>query len=203
MVIFYNILFTAIPPFVIGFTEQHISKQYLLKYPLLYQRGEQNRLLNDWNFLLVIVNATIHSLIAFFLFYGCVYGSYVINGSGKVSNLWLEGTILYTAIVFVVIFKAALSTCYWTKFAFAGILFSLLSYFPITAIYMAIGTVTKFVPEFKGMVVPFFGSVLMWFSLVLIVVSALMRDFCWTHYKRQYAPSSHNIVQELHKASSV
>lgn len=38
----YNVLFTCLPPMMIGVFDQHISSQNLMKYPELYKYGQQN-----------------------------------------------------------------------------------------------------------------------------------------------------------------
>lgn len=42
MIGLYNVLFTALPPIVIGLTEQFVTAPYLLAHPSLYRFGQQN-----------------------------------------------------------------------------------------------------------------------------------------------------------------
>lgn len=42
-----------------------------------------------------------------------------------------------------------------------------------------------------------FGSPIMWFTVILLPIFLLLRDFGWKSYKRLFLPQPYHIVQEI------
>jgi phospholipid-transporting ATPase len=59
----YNVVFTVLPPFVIGVFDQFVSARILDRYPQLYILGQQNAFFTKTAFWLWIGNALYHSLV--------------------------------------------------------------------------------------------------------------------------------------------
>lgn len=59
----YNVVFTVLPPFVIGVFDQFVSARILDRYPQLYVLGQENVFFTKTAFWLWIVNALYHSLV--------------------------------------------------------------------------------------------------------------------------------------------
>lgn len=60
---FYNVLFTVLPPLVIGIFDQFVSARMLDRYPQLYSLGQRNVFFTKTAFWLWIANALYHSLV--------------------------------------------------------------------------------------------------------------------------------------------
>lgn len=60
---FYNVLFTVLPPLVIGIFDQFVSARILDRYPQLYTLGQKNAFFSRTSFWLWIINALYHSLV--------------------------------------------------------------------------------------------------------------------------------------------
>lgn len=60
---FYNVLFTVLPPLVIGIFDQFVSARVLDRYPQLYTLGQTNAFFTRTSFWLWIINALYHSLV--------------------------------------------------------------------------------------------------------------------------------------------
>lgn len=43
MIGLYNVLFTALPPIILGLTDQYVTAPYLLSHPALYHFGQENK----------------------------------------------------------------------------------------------------------------------------------------------------------------
>ena len=65
---FYNVLFTLLPPLVIGIFDQFVSARILDRYPQLYTLGQSNAFFTRMSFWLWIINALYHSLVCNILF---------------------------------------------------------------------------------------------------------------------------------------
>ena len=61
---FYNVVFTVLPPLVIGVFDQFVSARVLDRYPQLYTLGQKNKFFTKTAFWLWITNALYHSLVS-------------------------------------------------------------------------------------------------------------------------------------------
>lgn len=61
---FYNVIFTVLPPLVIGVFDQFVSARILDRYPQLYSLGQKNVFFTKTAFWLWIGNALYHSLVS-------------------------------------------------------------------------------------------------------------------------------------------
>lgn len=104
---FYNVIFTVLPPLVIGIFDQFVSARVLDRYPQLYALGQKNVFFTKTAFWMWIGNALYHSLILFgfsvILFWGDLK-----QATGLDSGHWFWGTALYLAVLLTVLGKAAL-----------------------------------------------------------------------------------------------
>ncbi|KAI0827823.1 phospholipid-translocating P-type ATPase [Trametes gibbosa] len=103
----YNVVFTVLPPLVIGVFDQFVSARILDRYPQLYMLGQRNAFFTRTQFWAWVGNALYHSLVLFgfsvILFWGDLK-----QASGLDSGHWFWGTTLYLAVLLTVLGKAAL-----------------------------------------------------------------------------------------------
>lgn len=62
---FYNVVFTLLPPLVIGIFDQFVSARMLDRYPQLYHLGQKNYFFSAKAFWLWMANAIYHSLVSY------------------------------------------------------------------------------------------------------------------------------------------
>lgn len=60
----YNVVFTVLPPLVIGIFDQFVSARILDRYPQLYTHGQKNEFFTKTSFWLWVCNALYHSLVS-------------------------------------------------------------------------------------------------------------------------------------------
>jgi phospholipid-transporting ATPase len=127
---FYNVIFTILPPLVIGIFDQFVSARMLDRYPQLYHLGQQNYFFAPIRFFYWVGNAFYHSVVSLaavaerhpltwqilFAFSCLVFKGDLLATDGKNSGLWVWGTTLYLAILLTVLGKAALIS-EWVSFA--------------------------------------------------------------------------------------
>lgn len=124
----YNVVFTLLPPLVIGVFDQFVSARMLDRYPQLYKLGQQNYFFSPKAFWLWVVNALYHSLVSLhirsspcsrtlthlqssqllFVLSLCVFWGSLIATDGADGGHWVWGTTLYLAVLLTVLGKAAL-----------------------------------------------------------------------------------------------
>ena len=126
MLSLYNVLFTVLPPLIIGVFDQFVSTRIVDQYPQLYMLGQRNAFFTKTAFWLWVGNALYHSIVRLFLrglirsvlsfrLMQILFGFSVIlfwgdlkQSSGLDSGHWFWGTMLYMAVLLTVLGKAAL-----------------------------------------------------------------------------------------------
>lgn len=195
---FFNVVFTVLPPLVIGVFDQFVSARFLDRYPQLYMLGQKNEFFTKTSFWLWIMNALYHSIVLFgfsvILFWGDLK-----QASGLDSGLWFWGITLYLAVLLTVLGKAALISDIWTKYTVAAIPGSFVFTMLFLPIYAVVAPAIGFSAEYFGLVNRLWTDGVFYFVLLLIPIFCLGRDYVWKYYRRTYMPSSYHIVQELQK----
>ena len=197
MIGLYNVLFTVVPPFMIGLLEKNVTKKSMMQNPRLFQSGITNSLFNWRVCLSCLFNSIFHSSIVISILFGWFYGGFSFGLTGRVDSLWLVSCIGFSCIIVTVTLKAALITNNWTVWAFVSLFGTFILYFPILAGYITLCPTVGVAVEFRGLLKPLFHCPLLWISLLLIPVSCLLIDYCWKYYRRTYMPSEIHVAQEL------
>ncbi|KAJ3570909.1 hypothetical protein NP233_g4104 [Leucocoprinus birnbaumii] len=194
----FNVVFTVLPPLVIGIFDQFVSARFLDRYPQLYTLGQKNAFFTKTAFWLWVINALYHSIILYgfsvILFWGDLK-----QASGLDSGHWFWGTTLYLAVLLTVLGKAALISDIWTKYTVAAIPGSFAFTMAFLPLYCVVAPAIGFSKEYEGLVNHLWTNGVFYFNLLLIPIFCLGRDFVWKYYRRTYMPSSYHIVQELQK----
>lgn len=194
----YNVLFVALPPFVIGIFDQYISANMLNQYPQLYKIGQQRRFFNVQIFWSWAINGFYHSAVIF-VTVTCIYryGNDFLDG--EVASLWVVGVTLYTVCLLTSLGKAALVSSQWTKFTLIAIPGSFALWMIAFPLYAVIAPKVNVSKEYYGIVPFVYGSSIFWLTIIVVPVLCLMRDFLYKYYKRQWNPEFHHIVQAMQK----
>ncbi|KAF5345280.1 hypothetical protein D9758_008433 [Tetrapyrgos nigripes] len=194
----YNVVFTVLPPLVIGIFDQFVSARILDRYPQLYILGQKNVFFTKTSFWLWVANAFYHSIILFGFSIILWWGD-VKQSTGYDTGHWFWGTALYLAVLLTVLGKAALISDLWTKYTVAAIPGSFLFTMGLLPLYIIVANAIGFSREYQGIVPRLWTDGVFYFNLLLIPVFCLSRDFAWKYYKRTYNPESYHIAQELQK----
>jgi phospholipid-transporting ATPase len=196
---FFNVIFTAMPPFVLGIFDQFVNARLLDRYPQLYQLSQKGVFFRTHNFWSWVGNGFYHSLIL----YGVSVLLWPRDGvlpDGTVAGHWVWGTALYTAALVTVLGKAALMTNIWTKYTVIAIPGSLLIWFIFLPVYATVAPMLHFSTEYKNLLPVLLAAPNFWLmSLAVLPAMCLIRDFAWKYAKRMYYPQAYHHVQEIQK----
>ncbi|KAF2790018.1 phospholipid-translocating P-type ATPase [Melanomma pulvis-pyrius CBS 109.77] len=195
---FYNVFFTAMPPFVLGIFDQFVSARLLDRYPQLYQLTQSGAFFRMHSFWSWVGNGFYHSLILYFASQAFALWDWP-QGDGENAGHWVWGTALYTAALATVLLKAALITNLWTKYAFLAIPGSMAVWFIFLPIYAILAPKLNISVEYTGVIQQLFPDPKFWGMLVVLPPLCLIRDFAWKYAKRMYWPQSYHHVQEIQK----
>lgn len=195
---FYNVLFTALPPFVLGIFDQYVSARLLDRYPQLYQLSQKGVFFKMHSFIGWVANGFYHSLILYVVSEAIFLWDLPLE-NGTTAGHWVWGTCLYTAALVTTLGKAALITNIWTKYTFIAIPGSLLIWFIFLPVYGIVAPLLGFSTEYKNIIPVVFTTPQFYIMAVVLPALCLLRDFAWKYAKRMYYPQSYHHVQEIQK----
>ena len=183
-----------------GIFDQFISARLLDRYPQLYQLTQKGVFFRMHSFWSWVGNGFYHSILAY------VFSSYffyddLILSNGQIGGHWLWGTSTYTAVLLVVLGKAALITNVWTKYtvlAIPGSFVIWLIFIPAYS-YAAPNIAGGFSTELEGIIPKMFTSPVFYALCLVLPPVCLIRDFAWKYAKRMYLPQAYHHVQEIQK----
>ncbi|PLW36136.1 hypothetical protein PCANC_16682 [Puccinia coronata f. sp. avenae] len=195
---FYNVLFTVMPPFVLGVLDQFVSARMLDRYPELYTLGQRNIFFTRRIFWQWVATAVYHSVFIFFVT-ALIFKDDLILHQGWISGQWLWGTTTYLITLLTVLGKAAIISDLWTKWTLLAIPGSFALTLFILPLYASTAPHAGISKEYYGLMPRMLSSSVFYFSLLLIPVGCLARDLAWKGYKRLFRPEAYHIVQEIQK----
>ncbi|BGP12149.1 hypothetical protein JCM10213_004714 [Rhodosporidiobolus nylandii] len=195
---FYNVVFTVLPPIVLGVFDQFVGARMLDRYPELYKLGQQNKFFSVRIFWQWIANALIHSF-AIYCITAAVFNQGLILAQGWIGGQWVWGTTLYLSALLTVLAKAALISDIWTKYTVAAIPGSFLFTMGFLPLYAWAAPKLGFSLEYTSIVSRLWSALVFWMTILLVPVLLMTRDFAWKSYKRLFRPEPYHIVQEIQK----
>ncbi|EKM53518.1 uncharacterized protein PHACADRAFT_259936 [Phanerochaete carnosa HHB-10118-sp] len=194
----YNVVFTLLPPLVIGVFDQFVSARILDRYPQLYMLGQKNVFFSKMTFWMWVANAFYHSIILFAFSVVLFWGD-LKEATGYDSGHWIWGTMLYLTVLLTVLGKAALVSDLWTKYTVAAIPGSFIFTMLFLPLYAVVAPAIGFSKEYLNIVPRLWGDVILYLMLLLVPAICLSRDLVWKYYRRTYQPESYHIAQEIQK----
>lgn len=108
IMVFYNFMFTALPPVIMGLHEKHLSKEMLLQFPELYKLGSTDTAYNFKKLALCFLNACYHSILIIVICGYFVWTSEPLVDGHFSSGLWAFSTMVYSVCIITAILKCAL-----------------------------------------------------------------------------------------------
>jgi phospholipid-transporting ATPase len=195
---FYNVFFTAAPPFVIGIFDQFVSARLLDRYPQLYRLSQSGVFFRMHSFWSWVANGFYHSLILYFGSQAIILWDWP-QWDGRNAGHWVWGTASYTANLATVLLKASLITNIWTKYTFLAIPGSFALWFILMPIYAVVAPKANISNEYIGVIERLFPDPRFWAMVLVLPPLCLVRDFAWKYAKRMYFPQAYHHVQEIQK----
>ncbi|XP_026185455.1 probable phospholipid-transporting ATPase VB [Mastacembelus armatus] len=129
LMIFFNLLFTSVPPIMFGIMDKDISEEILLGVPELYRTGQGAGEYNFSTFWVSILDAFYQSLVCFFIPYLAYQDSDI--------DIFTFGTPLNTISLFTILLHLSIEIKSWTVVHWLVMVGSVALYFIVTLIYSA------------------------------------------------------------------
>ncbi|OZJ04656.1 hypothetical protein BZG36_02875 [Bifiguratus adelaidae] len=169
----FNVVFTILPPFVIGVFDQYLLASMLDRYPQLYMLGQANEFFSEKRFWGWFANAVFHSALLFFI------GLLAFRDDIAFYQGWTGGL------------------CRWNKFNAIAIGLSLVVWFAFLPVVTYVGYHIDVFTEYHGIIPRLYGNLQFWIYIIAVPLMVNLRDFVWKYLKRMYFPRPYHIVQEL------
>eukprot|EP01012_Entosiphon_sulcatum_P010867 TRINITY_DN1648_c0_g1_i2.p1 TRINITY_DN1648_c0_g1~~TRINITY_DN1648_c0_g1_i2.p1 ORF type:complete len:1123 (+),score=201.78 TRINITY_DN1648_c0_g1_i2:334-3369(+) len=182
----FNIIFTSLPPLIMGVFEKDVPDYILERSPTLFgncHRENFNRkTLIRWG-----VSSMIDSVVLFFLL-AATFPVDDIATHGGSSGIWTQGTLASTALITVVLFKNALATRYWTWIPLASLLGSYTVYFLFIIVYNSF-TILMGSANFSAVAWTLLGSGKFYLWILFYAVGLLVPDTACVYAQRRWFPT--------------
>ncbi|XP_078255025.1 phospholipid-transporting ATPase VD-like isoform X2 [Rhinoraja longicauda] len=127
ILIFFNLLFTSVPPLVCGILDKDVSAETLLQLPELYISGQRSEAYLPSIFWISILDAFYQSLVCFFIPY-FVYSDTDVD-------IYTFGTPINTTILFIIFLHLLIEGKTWTWINWSVMIGSVVLYFAFALIY--------------------------------------------------------------------
>ncbi|XP_064481795.1 phospholipid-transporting ATPase VB-like [Ornithodoros turicata] len=164
----YNVLFTSLPPLVLGIYDQDCPAHLLLKRPALYTPGRKSKTYTRYSFWINMLDALYQSIIIFFVPFLVYYDSDI--------DIWEFGTTICTACFCVQMLHVAVECKSWTLMHMMSILVSCLVYFGFALMYNSLCYDSPTLQNPYWVMQHAMNNSQFWFCLLLIpVISCLPR----------------------------
>lgn len=121
VLIFFNLLFTSVPPIIYGVLEKDVSAETLLQLPELYRSGQRSEEYLPLTFWITLLDAFYQSLVCFFVPYFTYQGSDI--------DIFTFGNPLNTAALVIILLHLVIESKSLTWIHMLVIVGSVLSYF--------------------------------------------------------------------------
>lgn len=126
----YNLLFTSLPPLVLGVYDRITTPGVLLSMPELYKRGRLSLVYRPYSFWITIADALYESIVIFFTIFITYYDTTI--------DIWEFGTTITTACILAMLLHASIETRSWTIIHVFAIMGSLFAFLGFCLIYNAV-----------------------------------------------------------------
>ena len=175
----FNLVFTVLPPFVFGFTEQDLPQEVLRDNPDLYCVHHDPMLIKNLIYYLLL--AVYQSVISFF-------GVYFNMGDDTLSA---NGVISYLTVVYTVVIQIIIWTNYHNIIGFICYPINLIFVPIIAVIYLG-----AFNDSLKSVLTHTLANGYSWLGMIISIILGIFPSFIIEYSQKRFSPSKFRIFEE-------
>ena len=177
----FNLVFTALPPFIYGFWEQDVQQDILLANPQLYRQEYDP--LSVGNLIYFIILGLYQSLACYFGPRICM-PEYSLNENGTTTYI----AMLYTVIVQIILWMENQNTGTYIVWAINIILAPIII---IVYIYL-------FVSSYIHVITHAMATANMWMTIIITIIAAILPGFLINYTRQRFWPTQHRVYREIY-----
>eukprot|EP00730_Choanoeca_flexa_P018908 TRINITY_DN9220_c0_g1_i1.p1 TRINITY_DN9220_c0_g1~~TRINITY_DN9220_c0_g1_i1.p1 ORF type:complete len:1173 (+),score=384.81 TRINITY_DN9220_c0_g1_i1:188-3706(+) len=188
----YNLLWTSLPPIVIGIFDQDVPEALLHSMPFLYEQGRKDLSYRD-KFWPVMADALYQSTILFFIPYGVYYQTLHHEG------ILVFGTVCIYGVIIANLLQAAILTRHWIWIHVAAMAFSFFGLLAFSFLYNSLLLETPLVPDPYFVMQETAADGRFWLTVIIAPTLAIMPRFLTMFYHRWWTPTQ----SQLHRQQEI
>lgn len=178
----YNLMFTALPPIVIGAYDRVAPAGLLTERPGLYGAARRGLAYRTHSFWAVLAESLYISIVLFFTNTFAYWDTTV--------DLWAFGVCCMTCCLVVMLLYVAIETRSWTVIHLMALAGSLLSFFILTLAYQSIGVSVLNLPSTYHVLHNAITMPVYWLVLIVTTVAALAPRMAYHGIRNSVQPGS-------------
>ncbi|KAI1125792.1 hypothetical protein F5Y10DRAFT_224661 [Nemania abortiva] len=192
-IILFNLIFTSLPPIVIGVLDQDVSDSVSLAVPQLYRRGIERLEWTQQKFWVYMADGLYQSVITFFIPYLVFANTTTVAGNGKdISERYRLGAYIAHPAVITINLYILINTYTWDWLTVLIIALSDLLIFFWTGVY----TSTTFAATFYGTAVQIYSELSFWIVLFLTPLICIAPRYASKAMQKVFLPLDVDIIRE-------
>ncbi|KAI1188172.1 hypothetical protein F5B17DRAFT_429819 [Nemania serpens] len=192
-IILFNLIFTSLPPIVIGVLDQDVSDSVSLAVPQLYRRGIERMEWTQKKFWTYMADGVYQSVITFFIPYLVVSNTPTITGNGKdvIERYRLGAYIAHPAVITINLY-ILINTYTWDWVTVLIIALSDLIIFFWSGVY----TSSTFAATFYGAAAQIYSELSFWVVLILTPLICIAPRYAGIAMQKVFWPYDVDIIRE-------
>ncbi|KAJ8679281.1 hypothetical protein QAD02_015068 [Eretmocerus hayati] len=176
----YNLLFTSLPPLILGVYDQMAPANLLMESPSLYARGRLASVYQPHSFWVTMADALYQSIVIFF-FTEAIYHDTEVD-------IWEFGSTITTTCIVVMLIHIGIEVRSWTIIHIGAICISLGVFFGFSLLYNAVCVNCLGLPgSYWVMQMAIFRHIY-WLSVILSSVLAILPRFIYKVVRCTFSP---------------
>ncbi|KAI0172489.1 phospholipid-translocating P-type ATPase [Hypoxylon sp. FL1284] len=192
-ILLFNLIFTSVPPIVIGVLDQDVSDAVSLAVPQLYRRGIERLEWTQHKFWLYMADGAYQSVMSFFIPYLAVSRTSTITGHGlDVDDRYRFGAYIAHPIIITINLYILINTYRWDWLTVLIIVISDLLVFFWTGVY----TSSTYSAQFYKAAPQIYGEASFWAVLCVTPIICLAPRYAVKALRKVYWPRDVDIIRE-------
>nr|XP_045605910.1 phospholipid-transporting ATPase VA-like [Procambarus clarkii] len=165
----FNLLFTSIPPVLVGIYDKDAPEEVLLAHPRLYAQGREGRLYKPHSYWVNILDAVYQAIILFFF-------AAVLHEDSNAGMFQFGLTVTHACLIAQSL-HIAIETKSWTVIHVFGLVMSFVLFYVFSAIYTMSCAACLSEPSQYGELAYALGSPIHWLTVILTATLAVLPRF--------------------------
>jgi hypothetical protein len=187
----YNVVFTALPVAVTAVVDRRVPRESLEDQPFAY-RAAKGRAFTRWSFAGWIFRAATHGALMFFFPYA-IMGSTITHEDGKMNDLFLWSTVVYSGTVLTPTFLVLFTMYSVTLIHVVAVVLSVLSFYVATYILSLLLDLNT---SLYGTIARLYIAPTFWLCVVVTVSIPLLVELALKSFQSQFSPTFTDLLRE-------
>nr|KAJ3421610.1 hypothetical protein HK105_002932 [Polyrhizophydium stewartii] len=195
-ILLFNLIFTALPPLIIGVFDKDVSEARILTHPQIYQLGIRQFFFSYTKFFVYIIDAIYQAFISHY-FALAIFGSEA-NRHGYASDRTILGTVAAMNTIVAINVSMLSNISSWSSIVVASMLLSAFSFIIFVPIASKVAK-----GSLLGVADELFTDVRLYLDLVVCTVACTLPRTALGLFRVMLAPTDMDVVREMRSSNSV